>query len=82
MTATPWVQVGVCVAQLVTSVHVNPITLVQSVISVPQDILVFQTVAVSIDSLADIGVCIVGVYFYKSCKTVVNLLKWMSKDVL
>lgn len=45
VTATPWVQVGVCVDQLVTSVHVNPITLVQSVISVPQDILVFQTAA-------------------------------------
>lgn len=51
VTVIPWVQVGVCVDQLVTSVHVNPITPVPSVISVPQDIMVFQTAEVSTDIL-------------------------------
>lgn len=51
VTVIPWVQVGVCVDQLVTSVHVNPITPVPSVISVPRDIMVFQTAEVSTDIL-------------------------------
>ena len=54
VTVIPWVQVGACVDQLVTSVHVNPTTPVPSVISVPQDIMVFQTAEVSTDILLDI----------------------------
>lgn len=68
MTVIPWVQLGVCVDRLVTSVHVNPITLALSVISVPQDIMAFQTAGVSTDFLLDtyvsrITVCFMGSFY-------------------